>query len=106
MPALMIRLLSGVAIPFRFLWRGALLGGIALGLLKVLGSALLTSTGHNPLFTTFAVFVAILVWFNIVCRIYLLTAEWIATSMRDAGITPAETGWVITRQGIKNRLKR
>lgn len=106
LPALMIRLLSGVAIPFRYLWRGALLGGIALGLMKLAGSALLAGASKNPLFATFAIFIGILIWFNLMCRIYLLTAQWIATGMRDDGIVPEETGWVITREGIKNRLKR
>jgi membrane protein len=81
--ALMIRLLSGVAIPYRFLWRGALLGGLALGAMKLAGSALLGGASKNPLFASFAVFIGLLIWFNLMCRVYLLTAEWIATSMRD-----------------------
>ena len=104
--ALMIRLLSGVPIPYRFLWRGALLGGIALGAMKLAGSALLGGATSNPLFTSFAVFIGLLIWFNLMCRVYLLTAEWIATSMRDNGFEPEDTGWIVTREAIIRRVLR
>ena len=104
--ALMIRLLSGVAIPYRFLWRGALLGGLALGAMKLAGSALLGGATSNPLFTSFAVFIGLLIWFNLMCRVYLLTAGWIATSMRDNGFEPEDTGWIVTRAAIVRRVFR
>ena len=106
MLALMIRVLSGVPIPYRYLWRGAALGGLALGIMKVLGSTLLGGATKNPLFATFAIFIAILIWFNLMCRVYLLTAEWIATSMRDDSIEPTDAGWVLPRGGFNKRFGR
>jgi membrane protein len=106
MLALMIRILSGVPIPYRHLWRGAVLGGLALGAMKLAGSALLGGASKNPLFASFAIFIGLLIWFNLMCRVYLLTAEWIATSMRDDGIEPHDSGWVVTRANLHKKLRR
>ena len=104
MLAVMIRIFSGVPIPMRYLWRGAALGGIALGIMKLAGGALLSGVHSNPLFATFAVFIALLIWFNLMCRVYLLTAQWISTSMRDNGIEPRDGGWIVTRESIVHRI--
>ena len=47
--------------------------------------------GHNPLLAGFALLVGLLVWFNLVARIYLLAVAWIAVGMDDAGITALDT---------------
>jgi membrane protein len=107
--AIIIRVLSGVKIPYRYLWRGALLGGLALTAMKLAGSELLGGASKNPLFASFAVFIGILIWFNLMCRVYLLTAQWIATSMRDDGVEPVDSGWLVTREVLTKpfaRLKR
>jgi membrane protein len=54
--------------------------------LKVLGSALLGGASRNPLLASFAVIIGLLIWFNLVCQVILLTASWIATGMADDGI--------------------
>lgn len=102
--ALMIRVLSGVPIPYRHLWRGAMLGGLALAAMKIAGSALLGGATKNPLFASFAIFIGLLIWFNLMCRVYLLTAQWISTSMRDDGIEPADSGWILTRENLRKRV--
>ena len=106
MLALMIRVLSGVPIPYRYLWRGSVLGGIALGAMKLAGASLLGGASKNPLFASFAVFIGLLIWFNLMCRVYLLTAEWIATSMRDNGLEPRDGGWIVTRASLAKRVLR
>ncbi|TFB91631.1 MULTISPECIES: YihY/virulence factor BrkB family protein [Cryobacterium] len=86
--AVLFRVLSRVHIPFRKLVSGSLLGGVALGGLKVLGGALLGGAGKNPLLATFAVVIGLLIWFNFMNTVILLTASWISVGMQDAGIPP------------------
>lgn len=84
--ALFYRIVSGISIPFRLLWQGALLGAIALGALKVLGTALLGGATSNPLLASFAVIIGLLIWFNLVCQVILIGAAWIAVGAEDAGL--------------------
>ncbi|MEF2977691.1 YihY/virulence factor BrkB family protein [Subtercola sp. YIM 133946] len=82
------RVLSGVPIPFRQLAPGAALGAVVMGILKVLGSALLGGATSNPLLASFAVIIGILIWFNLICQVLLIFASWIEVSMMDAHIDP------------------
>jgi membrane protein len=82
----LFRVLSGIPIPFRRLIGGALIGGIGLGLLKTLGGSLIGGGGSNPLLKSFAVIVGLLLFFNFVCQVILLSAAWIAVGMKDEGI--------------------
>ncbi|WP_291048005.1 YhjD/YihY/BrkB family envelope integrity protein [Herbiconiux sp.] len=80
------RVLSGVKIPRRRLIAGAAIGGAALGVLKILGSQLLGGATSNPLLASFAVIIGIMIFLNLVCRVILISATWIAVGMDDAGI--------------------
>lgn len=100
------RILSGVAVPMRFLLPGAAIGGLALTAVKLLGGYALAAENRNPLFATFIVFVGILIWLNITSRIYLLTAAWIATSMRENGYELEDSAWIATRRVIAQRVLR
>ncbi|MCS5716695.1 YihY/virulence factor BrkB family protein [Herbiconiux sp. CPCC 205763] len=82
------RVLSGVKIPLRRLVVGAVIGGAALGVLKILGSLLLGGATSNPLLASFAVIIGIMIFLNLVCRVILVSATWIAVGMDDAGIDP------------------
>lgn len=84
--AVLFRVLSGLVIPLRRLLIGALLGGIGLGVLKVLGTVLLGAASRNPLLASFAVLIGLLIWFNLVCTVILLSASWIAVGLADAGL--------------------
>jgi membrane protein len=84
--AALYRVLAGVPIPSRPLWQGALLGALALGVLKALGSTLLTFTSPNPLLASFAVIVGLLIWFNLVCQVILIGAAWVVVSATEAGV--------------------
>lgn len=81
------RILSGIPIPWRNLWPGSLVGGIALGALKVLGTQLLGGAARNPLLASFAVLIGLLIWFNLVCQVILIAASWISVRMSDTGIS-------------------
>jgi membrane protein len=82
------RVLSGVKIPRRRLFAGAAIGGAALGVLKILGSQLLGGATSNPLLASFAVIIGIMIFLNLVCRVILISATWIAVGMDDAGLDP------------------
>jgi membrane protein len=84
--AALYRVLAGVPIPARPLWKGAILGAVALGVLKVLGSALLGGATSNPLITSFAVIAGLLIWFNFTCQVIMLGAAWVVVSARDDGV--------------------
>ncbi len=86
--ASLYRVLAAIRIPTKRLWAGALLGAVGLGILKVLGSALLGGATNNPLIASFAVLAGLLIFFNFVCQIILIAASWIHTGMADAGIDP------------------
>lgn len=101
MLTVMIRVLSGTTIPWRVLWRGGILGGLALGAMKLAGASLLGGVTRNPLFDSVALFIGVLIWFNLTSRVMLLTAQWMATSMRDAGVDPKDVGWVVTKDSLR-----
>jgi membrane protein len=84
--AALYRLLSGLSIPLKRLFAGALLGAAGLGALKVLGSALLGGASRNPLLASFALIIGLLIWFNLICQVILVAASWISVGMADAGL--------------------
>lgn len=83
---MLYRVLAGVKVPFRHVRQGALLGALALGALKVLGTSLLGGASNNPLLASFAVLLGLLIWFNFVCQAILIAASWIAVSVTDEKI--------------------
>jgi len=97
--AALYRVLAGVRIPLRRLRQGALLGAIALGGLKVLGNSLLGGASNNPLIASFAVFIGLLIWFNLVCQVTLAAAAWVAVGIKDDRI-------VLDEDYLATRLKQ
>lgn len=100
--AAIIRVLSGVPIPLRNLSTGVLIGGLALTLLKIAGSYILTRTDSNPLLASFTVFIGLLIYFNFASRIYLLATSWVALSMRDDAVEVHDLGWVVPHRHGNN----
>ncbi len=84
----MHRYLAEVRVPRLRLIIGCALGGLALWGLKILGTALIGGATSNPLLTSFALFIGVLLWFNFICRVLLLTAAWIAAGIdRSLGLS-------------------
>jgi membrane protein len=94
----MIRLLSGVNVPWSRLVGGALFGGAALGLLKIFATVSISRSTDNPLFASVALFIGILLWFNLSCRVFLLAASWVATTMKVRNLEAADVGWALARR--------
>lgn len=84
----MLRMLSGVGVPWRGLWRGAVVGGLGMTVLKVVGTSLLGAM-NNPLFASIALVVGLLVWLNLMSRVVLLSAAWAANDLDDSADGPA-----------------
>lgn len=82
------RLLSGVRLPWEDLFSGALVGGVAFGLLKLLSGLLLRVTSGNRFFTAFVIVAGLLIWMNLAARASLLAAAWAATTAEDRGHLP------------------
>ena len=79
----LFRVLSGVQIPWRRLVGGVVVGAVALGALKVLGGSLLGVSKSNPLLASFAVILGLLIFFNLVCQVILLSASWVSVALDD-----------------------
>lgn len=84
----MFRVLARVAVPWRNLFFGTLLGSLTLAGLSTLAGVFFNGATKNPLLATFAVFIGLLIWFNFVSRVMLLSASWIAVGMFDRGLSP------------------
>lgn len=85
--AVMFRFLSGAAMPWRRMWVGSLLGSGAISVMQMLSGLLVQSATRNPLLATFAVFIALLLWFHLTSIVILTAASWIAVEAADANET-------------------
>lgn len=97
MLALFVRIMSGLLIPWRNLWLGTLLGGVALGLFKIAATLFIGTASNNPLLASVALFIGVLIWFNLSSRVILLSAAWVATELRDKNVRPRDIGWMFYR---------
>jgi Virulence factor BrkB len=79
----LLRVVSGVPVPWRDLLQGALVGGVGLSLLKTSAAALLPRLSANPLFASFAIVVGLLIWLNLVARLVLISAAWTANDLDE-----------------------
>jgi membrane protein len=85
---LLFRLLAGVRLPIEDLFTGALTGGVAFGLLKVLGAVLVRYASGNRFFAAFVIVAGLLLWMNLAARAGLLAAAFAATTAEDRGHLP------------------
>lgn len=76
---LIVKVLAGENPPWRDLRWGAVIAGVGIGVVRILGTSVVAgSVSKNPLFTSVAVIVTLLVWINLIARIALLAAAWTA----------------------------
>ena len=74
-----VKVLAGESPPRKDLLGGAAIAGVGLGVVRVLGTSVVSgSVRHNPVLASFAVIVVLLLWINLVSRIVLLAAAWTA----------------------------
>jgi membrane protein len=76
---LVVRVLADLHPPRRDLLRGALLAGVGMGVVRLLGTSVVAgAAGRNALLASFTVLVTLLVWINLLARIVLVAAAWTA----------------------------
>jgi membrane protein len=75
---LLLRVLSGVPLPWRDVRGGAVIGGVGMTVLKLVGAQLVARATASPLFGSIVVVVGLLFWLNLISRLVLLSAAWAA----------------------------
>ena len=80
--AILLSRLSGARLPWRWVRSGALLAAVGFEVLKLFGTFLIARTTQNPVYATFGVVVGLLVWINIVSRMFVYVVAWTATEQR------------------------
>jgi membrane protein len=80
---LLLRVLSGIDLPWAVLRQAALVGGLLLAVVKLFGSQLVASATRSPLLGSVVVVVGLLFWLNLIARIVILSASWAAVSLAD-----------------------
>lgn len=75
---IVLRLLSGVAMPWSDLRPAALLGAVGAGVLKLAVSFGVVGSSSNPLLASFAIVIGLLIVMNLMSRLTLLAAAWAA----------------------------
>jgi membrane protein len=78
---LLLRVVASVFIPWRVLVPGALVGGVGFSLLKISATVLLPRVTTNPLFASLAIMVGLLFWLNLIARLTLVSAAWVANDV-------------------------
>lgn len=82
---LMFQRLSSLALPLRDFAAGGLFASVGFTVLKLFGSVLLRAASHNRFLAAFGVVVGLLVWMDLVARLTLVAAAWVATVAGDRG---------------------
>lgn len=82
----LLRFLTRTALTWRMIRPGALIGAAGITVLQLAAGYLLGYVPNNPLLATFAIFVGLLLWFQVIGVILLFAAAWIAVLARDEGV--------------------
>ncbi len=74
----LLRVLSGLPLPWHELRSGALVGAVGLTVVKVFGVQLIGRATANPLFGSVILVVGLLFWLNLIAKLILISASWTA----------------------------
>jgi membrane protein len=102
------KVLAGAPAPARDLWQGALLAAVGFEVLKLLATWLISSASSNPVYGSFAITVALLVWINYFARVTMLGASWAITARTTAErVAPLENAATAapTRNDTDDRVR-
>jgi membrane protein len=87
----MLRLLARARIRWAYLRPAALVGGIGTAVLTVLFQlGIVGGAGANPLIGSFIVILGLLIFFNFMCQVLLISASWVEDSLRRDNVTLAD----------------
>lgn len=80
----LFRSASAIEMPRRILLQGAAIAGLGTTLLRTFSAQILGNFGNNPLLLSFAVILALFIWFFLLSQVYLLATAWCAVGTADA----------------------
>ncbi|MHA7286730.1 YihY/virulence factor BrkB family protein [Arthrobacter sp. MDT3-44] len=80
---------SAIQMPRGILLQGSIIAGLGTTLLRTFSTQILGTFGNNPLLLSFAVILALFIWFFLLSQVYLLATAWCAVGSADA-LTRAE----------------
>ncbi|WP_258805218.1 YihY/virulence factor BrkB family protein [Pseudarthrobacter sp. NS4] len=87
---IMFRFAGALKLSRRALLEGIILAGMGTTVLQIFSTELLAGAGRNPILAPFAIIIGLLIWFNLVSRVYLMAAGWAA--IRDADLGTSSSG--------------
>ncbi|MGO4588671.1 YihY/virulence factor BrkB family protein [Paenarthrobacter sp. 2TAF44] len=87
--AVLFRIAGGLKLGRRAFIEGVALAGIGTTVLQLFSTELLARAGQNPVLASFAIIIGLLIWFNLVSQVYLVSASWAA--VREADLQAGET---------------
>ena len=92
---IMFRLAAGLKLTRRALLEGTILSAAGTTVLQIFSTELLANAGRNPILAPFAIIIGLLIWFNLVSQVYLVSAAWSVVREEDLKNAPAAkaTGW-------------
>lgn len=86
---IMFRLAAGLHLSRRAWLEATILAGAGTTVLQLFSSQLLARAGANPLLASFAIIIGLLIWFNLVSQVYLVSGSWAAIREGDSGTVVA-----------------
>jgi membrane protein len=92
---IMFRLAGGLKLARRPLLEGTILAALGTAVLQIFSAELLAGAGRNPILAPFAIIIGLLIWFNLVSQVYLVSVAWATIREGDLTAEPAatKTGW-------------
>jgi membrane protein len=81
--AVLFRIAGGLELGRRAFVEGVLLAGAGTMVLQLFSTELLARAGNNPVLASFAIIIGLLIWFNLVSQVYLVSASWSAVREAD-----------------------
>ncbi|MFJ5955464.1 YihY/virulence factor BrkB family protein [Paenarthrobacter sp. NPDC092416] len=87
--AVLFRGAGGLKLGRQAFLEGMVLAGIGTTVLQFFSTELLARAGQNPVLASFAIIIGLLIWFNLVSQVYLVSASW--SAIREADLKAGET---------------
>lgn len=82
----LFRLAAGLVLSRRAMLESTAIAGVGTTILQIFSSQLLARAGANPLLASFAVIIGLLIWFNLVSQVYLVSGAWAAIREADGAV--------------------
>ena len=80
---IMFRLAAGLKLSRQALLEGTILAAVGTTVLQIFSTELLGGASRNPILAPFAIIIGLLIWFNLVSQVYLVSAGWSAVREAD-----------------------